>query len=54
MSCERLMHHASHRAGTQTKTICAPSGGHNKIRKQSDKDFLSYCENDEVSADAVA
>ena len=25
-----------------------------KIWKQSDKDFLSYCENNEVSADAAA
>ena len=25
-----------------------------KMWKQSDKDFLSYCENDEVSADAAA
>ena len=25
----------------------------NKIWTQSDKDFLSYCENDEVSADAA-
>ena len=27
----RLTHHTSRRAGTRTKTICPPFGGHNKI-----------------------
>ena len=41
----------------QTRPILLPSYPLtyiNKIWKQSDKDFLSYRENDEVSADAAA